>query len=358
MWRWAFLIAGLAWATCASAQKTSDFKLCAGDSGTVDERIAACTRAIKSGKLSNADLAATYYNRGIEWRNKRDNDRAIADYTEALRLDPKDASAYNNRGLIWRDKRDYDQAIADYGAAIRLRPKDASFYNNRGIAWRDKKDYDRAIADYTEAIRLKADYVFAYNNRGNAWSSKRDYDRAIADYNEAIRLNPKYATGYNNRGIAWRAKGEHDKALADYNEAIRLNPKYANAYNNRGNTWIDKRDRARALADYNEAIRLDPAQSDAYGNLAWMLATASDAKIRDPARALELAQKAVELTSFEDADKLDTLAAALAANGKFPDAVSRQEEALKFPDFEKEQGRAARGRLELYRQGKPYVQSR
>ena len=89
-----------------------------------------------------------------------------------------------------------------------------------------------------------------------------------------------------------------------------------------------------------------------------MLATASDAKIRNPARALELAQKAVELTSFEDADKLDTLAAALAANGKFADAISRQEEALKFPDFEKEQGRAARGRLTLYRQGKPYVQSR
>jgi hypothetical protein len=71
-----------------------------------------------------------------------------------------------------------------------------------------------------------------------------------------------------------------------------------------------------------------------------------------------LARKASELTSFEDADKLDTLAAALAAVGDFAEAVRRQEEALAFPEFDKTHGKGARRRLELYRQGKPFTASR
>lgn len=358
MFRWMLLAAGLAWASSAPAQPSVDFKLCAGDTGTADERIAACNRAIKSGRLSDADLASTYYNRGIEWRGKREYDRAIADYTQALRLNPKHASAYINRGIAWRDKREYDQAIADYTEAIRLDPKYASAYNNRGNAWSDKRDFDRAIADYTEAIKLNPDYASAYYNRGIAWRDKRDFDRAIADYNEAIRLNPKDGSYYNSRGIAWREKRDYDQALADYNQAIQLNPKLASAYNNRANVWSDKRNYDRAITDYDEAIRLDPRHVSAHGNLAWLLATSPTPGIRNPKRALDLAQKAAELTSFEDGDKLDTLAAALAATGNFKEAVRRQEEALAFPDFERVQGKAARSRLELYRQGKPYTQPR
>jgi tetratricopeptide (TPR) repeat protein len=324
MFRSILLVAGFAWASGALAQPSVDYKLCAGNTGTADERIAGCTRAIKSGRLSTSDLANTFHNRGVEWRGMRDPDRAMADYNEAIRLNPRIALAYYNRGNLWRDKR----------------------------------DYDRAIAEYDESIRLDPEYASAYNNRGNSWRDKRDYDRAIADYSVAIRLDPKYATAYNNRCIAWHDKGDYDRAIADCNEAIRLNPRYASAHNNRGIAWSDKRDYDRAISDYNEAIRLDPANASAHGNLAWLLATSPTPGIRNNKRALELAQKAAELTSFEDADKLDTLAAAHAAVGNFAEAVRRQEEALAFPEFDKTQGKAARRRLELYRQGKPYTQSR
>ena len=114
--------------------------------------------------------------------------------------DPKDAAGYNRRGIAWSEKRDYDRAIADYTEALRLNPKYHFAYYNRGIAWRNKGDADRAIADYSEALRLHPAYADAYNNRGIAWASKRDYDRAIADYGEALRLNPKDAKALNNRG--------------------------------------------------------------------------------------------------------------------------------------------------------------
>ena len=66
-------------------------------------------------------------------------------------------------------KKEYDKAIADYDQAIRLDPKYAAAYHNRGLAWYAKKEYDKAIADYDEAIRLDPKYAVAYDNRGDAW---------------------------------------------------------------------------------------------------------------------------------------------------------------------------------------------
>jgi tetratricopeptide (TPR) repeat protein len=124
------------------------------------------------------------------------------------------AIAYNNRGFVWHDKGDLDRAIADYNEAIRLDPKQANAYRNRGNAWREKGDLDRAIADLNEAIRLDPKYANAYVNRGNVWHDKGDLDRAIADYNEATGLNPKELS-YRFRGYFYFYMGDFAAAAAD-----------------------------------------------------------------------------------------------------------------------------------------------
>jgi lipoprotein NlpI len=124
-------------------------------------------------------------------------------------------------------KRDNDRAIADLNEAIRLGPSyPPGVFNNRGIAWGHKGDNDRAIADYDEAIRLDPRYAAAFNDRGIAWCRNGDNDRAIADYDEAIRLDPKSAkAAYENRGICRFLNGLFDAAAYDLNEAIRLDTK-------------------------------------------------------------------------------------------------------------------------------------
>jgi tetratricopeptide (TPR) repeat protein len=154
-------------------------------------------------------------------------DRAIANYGEAIRLDPKFALAYAGRGATWQDKRDLDRAIANYDEAIRLNPKFALAYAARGAAWRAKGDPDRAIADDSEAIRLDPKNATAYNDRGRAYSAKGVLDRAIADYTETIRLNPKDSSVYFNRGRANIFSGALSDARSDLNQASDMDPKYA-----------------------------------------------------------------------------------------------------------------------------------
>jgi tetratricopeptide (TPR) repeat protein len=156
------------WLLCGASrwQRTSDTEKCADASVPGKERIAACTRAIKSGELSPENLAITFNNRGIARQNGGDYDRAIADYDEAILLDPELEQAYTNRGSAWDHKGQYDRAITDYDEAIRLNPELAQAYTNRGSAWYHKGDYDRAIADQNEALRLDPQLAQAYTDRG------------------------------------------------------------------------------------------------------------------------------------------------------------------------------------------------
>src|SRR6266540_1228156 len=235
---------------------SEDPKTCTQASGYV--AIAACTRAIAAGAYQCHELAKLHYDRAFEYHAKGDDDRAIADYSEAIRLDPNYALAFYRRANSWQAKGDNDRAIADFNESIRLDPKDPCAFYNRAMAWSDKGERDRAIADYSEAIRLAPTYAVAFNNRGNAWGDKGDHDRAIADYDAAIRLKPKVAAFYLNRGNAWGDKGDNDRAIADYSEAIRLDPKGAMALYLRGVARQKKGDKAGGTADIAAAKSIDP----------------------------------------------------------------------------------------------------
>jgi len=84
-----------------------------------------------------------------------------------------------------------DRAIAEYTAAIKRSPGDSLSYHNRGFAYECKGDYERALADYTEAIRLNPGNSLAYRRRARSLQNKGDYQHALSDVNEAVRLNPE-----------------------------------------------------------------------------------------------------------------------------------------------------------------------
>ena len=247
----------------APAANQQDVNDCKNDDP--DRSIAGCTRLLNSSNLTKRLRAQSYYNRGLAWHDKGEADRAIADFTEAIRVDPKYEEAYNNRGGVWDEKREYDRAIADFNEAIRLNPNATAYYN-RGGAWKAKGEFDRAIGDYDQVIKLSPNHAAAYNNRALIWRDKYDFDRAIADFGQAIRLAPKWALPYNNRGNAFNDIGEFDRAIMDFNEAIRINPKFAEAYIDRGNSFREMGQFETAISDSTEAIRLNPKEPAFYNN--------------------------------------------------------------------------------------------
>ena len=102
----------------ASVRTDQSVEACFGDQG--EAAIAACTHAIRSGRFTGNELATIYDNRAIELRQRGDYDNAIADYSEALRINSDLTGAYTGRGLAYEGKADVENAKADYRKALTL----------------------------------------------------------------------------------------------------------------------------------------------------------------------------------------------------------------------------------------------
>lgn len=195
----------------------------------------------------------SYYKRGKHyediWRRldqEGDYDRAIADYTEAIRLDPGYTMAYIYRGFAYHRKGDYNRAIADgikaicfdprRGAGRHLIEKGISELQVRGYQYAEKGEYELAIKDFSGIIKLDSDdtvvYVYektaAYINRGYAYYKKGEYEKAIADFDKVIQLPfdvaPAYkAAAYKFRGTAYFHIGSYEKVIADLDQTIQFN---------------------------------------------------------------------------------------------------------------------------------------
>jgi tetratricopeptide (TPR) repeat protein len=149
-------------------------------------------------------------------------DAAIADYDQLIRRDPKraGAAAYYDRGVLYGKKGDDDRAIRDHSEAIRLDPKHAAAYRDRSWIYGQRGDHAQAIRDLDEAIRLEPAHLFAYINRGDQHWKRGEFDRAIRDFDEALKIDPGKALIWVNRGIAFQSKGDTERALADYRKAL------------------------------------------------------------------------------------------------------------------------------------------
>jgi tetratricopeptide (TPR) repeat protein len=154
---------------------------------------------------------------------------ALAASPAPLRADAaEDAAGKGNKAY---SEANYDQAIAQYSEAIRLNPNDGISYATRGLAYFRKRDFDKAIADFNDFIRLSPDSPDGYIYRGDAYGRKRDYDHAIADYTVALRITPEAFEAYFKRALAYENSGDHKKALSDCARAIEIQPSFANGYN-------------------------------------------------------------------------------------------------------------------------------
>lgn len=236
------------------------------DSVIVEQKIAeaASQPSPTAAELTAEQLAIRAY----EKDEAGDLEGALADYDQAIRLNPQYATAYNNRGTLLSKQGDVTGAIRDYTRAIDLNPQYTIAYFNRANLYDDAGNFEAAIGDYAEAIRLNPRDAFAYNNRAIARSHHGDAQGAVDDYTEAIRLNPEFAYAYNNRGVIRLNNRDLEGAISDFSQAIRLDLEYSYAYNNRGKAYFAARQYPEALADFQQLNHLMPNSILVFAQLA------------------------------------------------------------------------------------------
>jgi tetratricopeptide (TPR) repeat protein len=227
-------------------------------------------------------------------------------------------------------KRDYDGAIACFQEAIALDPKLALAHYNLGVALKAKGQFDEAIAECRAALRSKQPFPQAYIAHcclGNVLRRKGQLDEAIAAYKEAIRLKKDYPEAHTNLGNCLADKGKPDEAIAEYRAALRSKQPFPQAYIAHyclGNALRRKGQLDKAVAEYRAAVRIKEDFAPAHHNLARLLATCPDPKLRDYPQAVRSAKKAVRLAPGMGAC-WNTLGVALYRTGAWKEALAALE---------------------------------
>ena len=174
-------------------------------------------------------------------------------------------------------------------------------------------------------------------------------------WRDTVAKNPASWLALDNLGVALDEKGGTDEAIRHWQEAIRLKPDLAEAHYNLGAALAPKGQWAEAMVHYQQALAIRPGAILSLNNLAWLLATCPQAALRNGVKAVELARAAEGLSGGNDPNALDTLAAAYAEAGQFPEAVETAGRALALALAQNNpQVEGIRARLKLYQDGSPY----
>ena len=285
-------------------------------------------------------------------------------WKHTLAVTGNNETAHSLLGDLALEKGLIDEAAAHYQAAVNVWPSSPTFQAKLGKALLRKGLNDEAIVHFQKAIELAShrtdtERAELQSDIGNELLQKGLVDEAIVQFQQALELAPADRIIHNDYGNALLRKGRVDEAIVQFQKALDSGVEDAYAptiHYNLGNGLRQKNLLSEAVAQYREALKRAPRLVAAQDNLAWTLATAPDASLRNGSQALELATQANQLSGGRDPVILRTLAAAYAENGQFSKAFESAKSALDLAITRKNQAlvEALQHDISLYQRGLPY----
>lgn len=245
-----------------------------------------------------------------------------------------------------------EAAVPYYQSLLKANPKNSWAIAMLSWYYVSEEEYDKARPLLDKALQIDAKNVDAWLARGTLYGFEEEYELAIKQFDEAIRIRPDCALGFSCRGFYKSELGDDEGAIADYSAAIKICPEFSSAYMGRGALYDDSEKWQEALADFDKSLSFDPYNDVALVRRARIRATCPDAAYRNGKLAVLDAQRACEISKYEDWEDLEVLAAAYAEAGLFADAVKAQTKVVELT----QSGRRFLMKLQLerYKQKKLY----
>lgn len=184
-----------------------------------------------------------------------------------------------------------------------------------------------AIAEVAGSLRIRRQVlaivavvvIAALSSR--AWIQTSYWRDSETLWRHALAVTSNNDVAQDNLGIALFGRGQMKEAVAHWRKSLELHPDNANIINNLGMARAEEGRISEAIALWEKALALQRDNVSARSNLAWVLATSAEPAIRDGAKAVQLAEQALQLSGGENPVIFRTLAAAYAESGRFSEAI-------------------------------------
>jgi len=286
------------------------------------------------------------------WRND------ITLYERTLKVTENNFVMHHNLGVILIEQGRLEEAAIQFRHALRINPRLYDAHNNLGLILFEQTKYDEAAAHFSETLRLRPDHHDARQNLGTAYVAQGKFEQAAEQFQEALRLKPGSPQTHNKLAAILLKLKRLDDAATHYEYSLELAPNQPDVHKELGMIFHQQKDFERVIFHWQKALQLQPQSIELMNNLAWILATNPNPQFRDPKKAVSLAEKACELSSYRIPGSLDTLSAAYAAAGRFSDAVTTAQKVLDLAQAANDQQfeEDIKERLVLYKAGQPYYE--
>jgi len=230
-------------------------------------------------------------------------------------------------------------------------------YNVVGGAYLRQGDYARAMTNLQASLEIQPNFTDVHLTLGHAMLYAGKFNEALNEFREALRLGSRFPQDlYVDIGATYEAMGNPTAALTNYTEAVRIDPAVPKGHLGLANMLLAVGRFKEAISELRLAAAQEPNSPEPIGRLAWLLATHANPAVRNGQEAVQLAEKACQMTNFKQPQVLNALAAAYAETGKFDLAVQTAQKALDAARANSDTNLAAMTEtlLKLYQSGKPY----
>ena len=317
----------------------------------VDEAIAQFQKALEIDPQS----VDAYGQLGVVLLEQGKTDDGIANLKKAVELSPANPNNHRNMAIAMSRMGNDDEAALHYRKVLEVLPEDAISHGGLGLILANRGSLGEAVAHYERALAAKPDDAETHFNCGVAMAELGRAMDAISHYQASLRLRPDNAEAHNNLAILMVGQGHLEDAIAHFRKAVAITPQAGNVHLNLGMALYRQGRAAEAVRQWREGVRVCPDYAPLLNQAANILATCDDPSIRNGTEAVQLAEKAVKLSGSKDPVMLDTLAAAYAEAGRFPEAIATAQHAASLAS---DAGNTAlaetiRNHVKLYQSGSP-----
>ena len=229
--------------------------------------------------------------------------------------------------LSWRQIGFWKNSVTLWEHAIEVTGPNPLAHNNLAYALFLAGKYDEALKRAGEAARLRSDFGEPRLQMGMIYDARGQLDLAIDAYREALKIHSNWPLARKRLADDLAKAGKPDQAIEEYEFLLQLVPGDPETSMRLADLFSETGLPKKAVDRYREALRATPDQPVLLNNLSWILATSSQAELRNGKEAVALAQKACELTKRKQPLFIGTLAAAYAEAGQFDDAIRAADEA-------------------------------
>jgi len=195
---------------------------------------------------------------GMCFQHNKQFNRAIDEFRRVLEINPSNKYAHIGLANCYKSLRQFDQAIAEFNEAVKINPESEHIHQTLGFCYKDSKQFDKAIDEFRQVLKINPKNEHGYLGFGFCYFEQREIEKAIEKFDQALKVNPKNEHAHHGLGLCYQYNKQFDRAINEFEQAFKINPKNVNIHESLTFYYKDSKQYDKAIDEFKQLLKISP----------------------------------------------------------------------------------------------------